>query len=205
MNMDTAVRLAFPLLAVPRAEPLPPATSNGTRYLVASDGLWREISLPWVSVRHCVALSALRLPYGQTAAEVDVRCGPIPPGVIRQFVTEARAASPREIAGAFFWHECTGLWRYERRHAFSDSGDHVHYQEVRPREDEHLVVDVHSHGLHAAFFSAEDDADDAGSMKFGLVLGNLDQAVPSSVMRLSMAGLVLDGVRLGATGELEVA
>jgi PRTRC genetic system protein A len=75
---------------------------------------------------------------------------------------------------------------------------------VRAGDGEHIVVDVHSHGLHTAFFSAEDDADDAGAMKVSLVLGNLDQERPTSKMRLCMAGLVRpaylngDG-RLGVT------
>lgn len=204
MNMDEAILKAFPLLPVPKSGLLPAAPNFGTRYLAAADGLWREITLPWGTFRNQVARSHLPLPYGNVEAVVDLRCGDIPPSVIRECIAHARHECPNEAAGVFLWHADTGEWRYQRRNVYSVSGSHIRYEEVRPAEGEHLVVDVHSHGLHPAFFSAEDNADDAGAMKFCLVLGNLRDVQPTSCMRLCMSGLVLDGVRLGVRGTLEL-
>ena len=205
MNMDMAIQAAFPLLAVPRCGDVSPAASCGTRYLVASDGIWREITLPWIRVRHHIAAAALQLPYGSMQQLVDVRCGGIPREVIREFVSHAREACPQEVAGVFLWHEPTDTWRYQQRKATSSGTAHVNFEEVRPLDGEHLVIDVHSHGRHPAFFSSEDNADDAGAMKFSLVLGNLDNVHPTSSMRLCMAGLVMNEVRLDDDGLLEVA
>lgn len=203
MNMDEAIQKAFPLLAVPVSGEVPAAQANGVRYLVANTGIWREINLPWVRVCHQVGDTTCTLPYGPLREAVEFRCGAIPQAVIREFVSEAKTASPLESAGVFLWNESAGQWRYQTRNTRSVSGEHIEYDEVTPQDGEHIVVDVHSHGLHAAFFSSEDDRDDAGAMKVSLVLGNLDTEMPSSRMRLCMAGRV-QRAYLNGRGELGV-
>jgi PRTRC genetic system protein A len=201
--MDEAVLKAFPLVPASTAGRQPPASGFGTRYLVGRDGVYREITLPWIHVRQLIARSALPLPYGAVADVVEFRCGPIPIGVVREFVADARQALPLEVAGVFLWSEADDGWRYARRDAIFASSAHVEYTEVRLNEGEHIVVDVHSHGLHPAFFSGEDDADDAGAMKVSLVLGNLDKDRPTSKMRLCMAGIV-QSAHLGGDGRIGV-
>jgi PRTRC genetic system protein A len=201
MQMDNAILQTFPLLAVPASGKIEAATSNGMRYLVGRTGMWREITLPWIRVRHQVSKSAFQLPYGPANDEVEFRCGPIPLHVIREFIAAARAAVPNEVAGVFLWHEETGAWRYEERHGLVVKSDYVSYREVVPRDGEHIVVDVHSHGLDRAFFSSQDDADDRGAMKLSLVLGNLDRETPSSQMRLCMAGHIVNTAYLDADGK----
>ncbi len=202
MNMDQAILQAFPLLAAPADGILPRATCDGMRYVAAKDGVWREVTLPWIKVRHKVADSVLELPYGGVEECIEYQCGPVPRDSIRQFVDEARAAAPNEIAAALIWNQTNGEWRYERRQEITASPNRIDYVEVRVGEDEHLVVDIHSHGWAPAFFSSTDDADDRGAMKISLVLGNLDRARPSSAMRLCMAGLV-QPVTMSADGVLE--
>ncbi len=63
---------------------------------------------------------------------------------------------------------------------------------------------MHSHGAHDAFFSELDDKDDAGAMKISLVLGNIDRDMPSSKMRLCMAGHTIQPAYLGADGTIGV-
>lgn len=199
-QMDNAILQTFPLLAVPASGSIEAAPSNGMRYLVGRTGMWREITLPWIRVRHQVSESAFQLPYGPANDVVEFRCGPIPLHVIREFTANARAASPDELAGVFLWHEETGAWRYEKRHGVYVSSNYVSYREVVPRDGEHIVVDAHSHGLHPAFFSSQDDEDDRGSMKLSLVVGNLDRETPSSLMRLCMAGHIVNTAYLDADG-----
>lgn len=189
-NMDEALLKAFPLVGASTSGQQQPAADFGTRYLVGRHGVSREITLPWVRTSHLIAPSRLVLPYGEVPEAVEFRCSPIPAIVVREFVADAKQAQPLEIAGVFLWNEDDDSWRYARRPAKTASVAHIEYEEVRPRNGEHIVVDVHSHGVHPAFFSAEDDADDAGAMKVSLVLGNLDQDRPTSKMRLCMAGIV---------------
>ena len=202
MNMDQVILQAFPLLAAPADGILPRAPSDGMRYVAAKDGVWREVTLPWIKVRHKVADSVLELPYGGLEGCIDYQCGSVPREAIRQFVEEARVAAPNEIAAALIWNEVSNEWRYARRQELSASPDRIEYVEVRLGEDEHLVVDIHSHGWAPAFFSSTDDADDRGAMKISLVLGNLDRNRPSSAMRLCMAGFVRP-VTMSADGVLE--
>lgn len=204
MNMDQAILTSFPLLPVPTSSTLSAATSHGMRYLVGRLGVLREINLPWIRVIHSVANSILPLPYGMVDETVEFKCGRMPSDLIKSFVQDARAAFPNEAAAAFVWNENTGQWRYARREGVRVSSAHISYIEVRLAEGEHLVVDVHSHGGHPAFFSEEDDRDDAGAMKVSLVLGNLDQERPTSKMRLCMAGHVIQPAFLGADGTLGV-
>lgn len=202
-TIDAALHAAFPLVPVPASGPLPPAPTCGTRYLAGRDGLSRELSLPWIRVCELVAPSALALPYGPVEDAVEFRCGPLPDRVLREFTWHARKALPNELAGALLWNSQSDRWRFLQRPTRDASDGHVHYEEVRPQPDEHLVVDLHSHGCHSAFFSAEDDRDDAGAMKVCLVIGNLDQVHPSSHMRLCMAGVVRPAY-LRADGRLAV-
>lgn len=202
-NMDEALLKAFPLLAASVSGTQLAAADFGTRYVVGRHGVSREVTLPWIRVCQLIAPSALTLPYGVVPDAVEFRCGLIPGEVVRQFVADAKRAQPLEIAGVFLWNEAKDSWRYARREAKTASGLHIEYDEVRAGDGEHIVVDVHSHGLHAAFFSAEDDADDAGSMKVSLVLGNVDRECPSSKMRLCMAG-TMQPAYLNGDGRLGV-
>jgi PRTRC genetic system protein A len=188
---DEAMLGCFPLQAVPPRAGHQAGESNGTRYLAGADGLWREISLPWIRILHPVAPSVLPLPYGQLQVEVDVRCGPVPGDLLREFNSWARAAAPQEIAAALVWSETSALWRLALRTSRSASSSHVEFKEVQLDDGEHLVIDVHSHGHHPAYFSAADNRDDHGSMKFSLVVGSYNQTQPTSEMRLCMAGVVL--------------
>lgn len=200
---DAAILSAFPLHAVPPGGDCQAATESGTRYLAAANGLWREINLPWVRVVHMLAPSVLRLPYGDLASSVEVRCGPVPVELVREFNTWARDAAPTEIAAAIIWNEVSGDWRLAMRHARSAGTAHVQFDEVSLVDGEHLVIDVHSHGHHQAFFSAEDNADDYGAMKFSLVVGSFNNQQPTSQMRLCMAGICLPA-HVAADGELRI-
>lgn len=202
-HLDAAILSTFPLIAVPPSGVVPPATANGTRYLAARDGLWREINLPWLTLRHHVSTSAIRLPYGEVEPVVDFKCGPVPVELVRLFNDDARAQAPRECAGAVLWNEATGEWRFEPRHARSASAAHILYDEVQPHDGEHLVVDVHSHGHFDAFFSQEDNKDDYGSIKVSLVVGSFNNPQPTSAMRLCAAGFQFPA-RITGQGLMEV-
>lgn len=202
-SMDEVIAATFPTVLVPRSAPLVPAAKAGVRYLVAGDGLWREVSLPWIRVVHMIAPSSLQLPYGRLQEEVKLACPPIPAELRSQFLRDARQALPHEMAAALVWDSVTGLWRYEQRASVSSDAASVRYREVHLRDGEYLVVDLHSHAAYPAFFSSTDDEDDAGSMKFSGVLGDLDKGGISARMRLNMAGKTWVA-NLTATGHLEV-
>ncbi len=203
MTIDETIQNMFPTLAMPREGGLPPASKSGTRYIVARDGLWREVSLPWVTVVHKISNSDFSLPYGAIEESISIKCGAIPAHIRSKFVQDAKAAMPNEMAAAVIWNSKDQSWRYELRENTSATVAHVDYREVQLRDDEFLVLDLHSHGTFEAFFSNEDDRDDAGSMKFSGVIGNLDTREITSVLRLNMLGKTWDA-DLASQGQLEV-
>ncbi|EKD97240.1 MAG: hypothetical protein ACD_23C00998G0001 [uncultured bacterium] len=203
MSMNTTIEGMFPTVIMPREGTIAPPTNSGTRYVVARDGLWREVTLPWVTVMHKIAHSDFVLPYGVATEQVVVKCGPIPGELRSKFVHDAKAAMPNEMAAAVIWNSNDQSWRYELRENTSATAAHVSYREVQPGDGEFLVLDLHSHGTFGAFFSQEDDRDDMGSMKFSGVIGNLNTGEMTSVLRLNMLGQTWDA-NLASNGKLEV-
>lgn len=191
--VDEAVLTTFPSVAVPPSGNLLPA-AGGIRYLVAKSGLWQEINLPWIRVvRPFTGPGESPLPYGELQPVIDLRCGPLPMSLVREFIAGAREAAPLECAAALVWSD-DGSWRLAWRQAKSAGSGHIDYNEVTLAGGEHLVVDMHSHGHYGAYFSIEDNEDDRGSMKFSLVVGSFKGTAPTSVMRLCMLGFVRNAV-----------
>jgi PRTRC genetic system protein A len=203
MSMESTIQGMFPTVIMPLEGMLEPATKPGTRYVVARDGLWREVMLPWVTVIHKIAHSDFVLPYGAAEETVVVKCGPIPSELRNKFVQDAKAAMPNEMAAAVIWNSNDHSWRYEKREHTMATAAHVEYREVQLGDGEFLVLDLHSHGTFSAFFSQEDDRDDLGSMKFSGVIGNLNSGNMTSVLRLNMLGQTWDA-DLASNGKLEV-
>ncbi|WP_096670146.1 PRTRC system protein A [Polaromonas sp. AET17H-212] len=202
-TMDQVVQAAFPVVSAPRFSSLEAGAKPGSRHIVAKDGLWREITLPWIRSIHPIAACDVPLPYGALHAEIELFCGPIPKDLRQKFVRDATAASPYEMAAAMIWNQATGGWRYAVRENLSAGHAFVTYNEVSLEEGEFLVLDLHSHGEFDAYFSERDDADDAGSMKFSGVIGNLNTGTPTTVMRLNLLGKTW-AATMAADGTLEV-
>lgn len=202
-TMDQVVQAAFPVVSAPRFSSLEAAVKPGARHIVARDGLWREVTLPWIRSIHPIAACDVPLPYGALHAEIELLCGPIPRDLRKKFVQDAYAASPTEMAAAMIWNQATGGWRYAARESLSAGHAFVNYKEVSLEEGEFLVLDLHSHGQFDAHFSKKDDADDAGSMKFSGVIGDLNKGTPTTVMRLNLRGKTW-AATMAADGTLEV-
>ena len=201
--LDIAIQKAFPTVMAPKFGHLQPLASNGVRYVMAANGVWREVKLPWLDVCHRIAQPDLPLPYGDVAGRLRVVCAPIPMELMRRFAADAKRAMPYEMAAALIWSEATDTWRYQEREPLQQSEAYVQYAEAKLAPGEHLVVDLHSHGFFPAFFSATDDQDDAGSMRFSGVIGNLDQEKQSFCLRLNLAGEAF-GAELQSDGTLKV-
>jgi len=196
--IDVALQAVTPTVMVPRYEPLRPLGESGHRFLAARDGLWIEVRRPWLhAVLPVVRQEGVPMPYGWLKQFVELSCGRVPGRLVVGFVGDAMRTPDTEIAGGVIWNEATGTWRYERFEAVEASGDHIQYQRPRLVEGEHLVLDMHSHGGHGAFFSATDNEDDRGDVKLSLVVGRVaDTGGPEIMVRLCSMG-VFSGVEPG--------
>jgi PRTRC genetic system protein A len=191
---------AFPLAAVAADGVLPRAANHGIRYLVATDGLYREVSTPWLrAVLPAAPCLYSKTPYGRLVPQVELMCGGLPMDLIREFQEHAKEQLPNETTAVIAWNPVAKTWRLVLREAQLATPDRVVYQEVRLEDDEVMVVDIHSHGAERAYFSSADDKDDWGGLKVAAVIGAVDSPSPKMRARLVVLDRFVD-LMLDASG-----
>jgi len=193
-HLDAILQQVAPTVMVPRYDKLDPLASNGHRYLAAADGLWLEVRRPWLHMVGKIADSEIPLPYGIVepfnAYAFDAR--DLDPLIVR-FELEARAALPNEHAAWALWDEAARRLVYAPVQTLHASAGGIAATRPRIAGNEHLAIDMHSHGILPAGFSATDDADDAGEVKISIVVGSLDRLRPTLATRLCAMGLFHEG------------
>ncbi|SAK89328.1 hypothetical protein AWB82_06254 [Caballeronia glebae] len=195
---DAALQRSFPTVMVPRREPVAPMQSTGERLIIGENGVFLEIDLPWLSVVRRIAHYTVptAIPYGKVAESTELRCGAVPPELIGEFVTMARAAHPLETGAWIVWNAETKQFRLAPVRVLSQGTGSLKYERPDLSADELRVIDCHSHGAHPAFFSSTDDDDDRHETKFAFVVGNCASSVPTMAMRLCAKGIFEDVERL---------
>ena len=192
-ELDAVVLDNFPVVPAPHHGKLPEPEKPGQRYIVGKHGLYRQVSTPWLeSVVQISAVDGLTTPYGDVVPVNTLKCDSPPKQLWVEFVKAASLAAPKECAGLMIWNEETFQWRFALREAVVATNDYIQYNEPELGAGEIAVVDVHSHGHHAAFFSATDNTDDRGGIKVAAVLGNLDHPAPSVAIRLVCLDAMFD-------------
>lgn len=182
--MDAMNMANFPVVVAKHSQRLEPATSFGQRYILGRQGLYREVSTPWLHSRALTAAPRMPTPFGDVQEVAVLKCGS-PPGILwMDFIQHAREQSPNECAGLMIWNTLTHDWRLAIREPKMATPDAIDYTEPPLSEDEVAVLDVHSHGKHGAFFSRQDDEDDRGGIKISAVIGRVDDATPEVEIRL---------------------
>lgn len=194
---DRILQSHTPALMVPRHGELPPMEKSGHRYLVAEDGLWLEVKRPWLHAR--IELGAAigvdagfhQMPFGQLERSIayafeqehltDLQ---------NRFLVDAKSAMPNEFAAWGVYDAATGELRYQPLIAIEASAGGITFHRPQLGPDEHLALDLHSHGATDAFFSTTDDEDDAGEVKLSVVVGRLS-AEPMWATRLCLLGLFI--------------
>lgn len=189
---DIALQHSAPVVTVPRYGEFESLTDDGHRFLVTSDGLWLEARRPWLYLRvPLVRQNSVPMPYGCVGRELSLAFGKIPRHLVVEFFRYAVDRCPEECVGWIVWNSITGEMRLVFMREMSSGCSHVRYERPALNDDEHLVVDMHSHGRLSAFFSTEDDRDDRGEFKIAGVVGNCDRVRCSTAFRLCANGLFL--------------
>jgi PRTRC genetic system protein A len=188
---DSVLQRSFPTVMVPRLEPVAPMEVFGERLLIAKNGVFLEVNQPWFSlVRRIAAYSvATAIPYGDVTESTHLICDRVPEALIGEFARMARAASPNETGAWIVWNAATTQFRFAPVTILSHTPSALRYEPPALEAGEVRVVDCHSHGLHPAYFSSTDDADDQHEIKFALVIGNCTSHTPSMALRLCAKGI----------------
>lgn len=182
-----------PVVIARRARPLGELERGHERYVVASGGMYLEVSRPWVTARVQVSTAHTELPFGNVEERTTMRCGPVPQHLVQAFIDQARAALPNEASAWITWNEKAApdsAWSLHPLQALDASRNHITVERPLLGEGVHRVIDIHSHGTFAAFFSSQDDADDAQASEVvvAMVVGNVDAETPSAAARLCVMG-----------------
>ena len=187
---DVALQSVMPTVMVPRYSDLVELSEPGHRLLMAANGVWLEACRAWLYVRLPVALPPIvPVPYGTLREEMRFMFGKLPKSMVSQFIEEATIRCPNECAAWVVWNQQTGAWRLQMLEETSVGHAHVNVNLPVLGEDEHMVMDLHSHGKLHAFFSGEDNGDDQGDCKIAGVIGNLDQDTVTAAFRLCVNGV----------------
>ncbi len=189
-SRDVALQSVMPTVMVPRYSELEELDTPGNRILMAANGVWLEVCRAWLYARVLVAKpSIIPVPYGQVSEVMRFGFGKLPRAMVAQFIGQARARCPNECAAWVVWNQRTNEWRLMVLEETSVGPGHVNVNLPTPEEDEHMVMDLHSHGLTEAFFSRIDNKDDRGATKIAGVIGNLDKPEVTASFRLCANGV----------------
>ena len=183
---DFALLGSTPALMQPGFGALSPLLA-GHRYVVGRGGLYVEARSAVMHAVACVAPSPVALPFGEVRPFLNLPDGGLPRDLIEAAVGRARACVPDEWAGVIVYAESG--YRLVEPEVLSRSAGHVSYARSGI-EEATVVVDLHSHGTGAAFFSAKDDEDDTdrGGFYLAMVLGEVTSALVSVAARLVVHG-----------------
>lgn len=188
---DIALQSAMPTVMAPRFSPLDELDLPGRRLVMAENGTWLETRREWLYSRLQVGQPCpVPLPYGQVTEALRFSFGKLPRAIIAQFIEHAREQLPNECAARVIWNSHTSQWTLKRRDdVISVSPGHVNMHLPPLGEREHLIMDLHSHGITEAFFSRTDNKDDRGEVKISGVVGNLEGGEVTTAFRLCLAGV----------------
>jgi PRTRC genetic system protein A len=196
------VSLAYPVVTVNQDGSVVDAQGDGIRFVLARQGLFREVTSSWMTCRHQISMSTLTLPFGPASASLKLKCSLPPHDVWKDFVLEARADLPNEAAAQLVWNEVSDTWRCAMRGSSHASPGRIDYLNPVLDDDEVAVIDVHSHGEGRAFFSRTDDIDDRGSFKIAAVFGRVGTR-PELLLRLVM-GEAFWPITMTSDGQFQV-
>lgn len=189
-SRDVALQSVLPTVMVPRYSELEELATPGNRILMAANGVWLEVCRAWLYARVLVAKpSIIPVPYGYVSEVMRIGFGKLPKAMVAQFIEQARARCPNECAAWVVWNQRTNEWRLMMLEETSVGPGHVNVNLPTLEEDEHMVMDLHSHGLTEAFFSRTDNKDDRGATKIAGVIGNLDKPEATASFRLCANGV----------------
>lgn len=188
--IQNAIMANFPVVAAPLSGELSVPENFGTRYIVAKRALLYELYTPWLHFRMPIARldRGLATPFGDASPMIRFKCNPVPMQIWSEFMVKARKDSPDEAAALAIWNGSTGAWRLAMRQPRFVSANRIDYFEPELAEEEVAVVDIHSHGLHNAYFSRKDDKDDVGGIKIAVVWGKVPDQRPGVAARLVCPG-----------------
>lgn len=190
-SKDSLLQSLSPTIMVPKYSPLSeiPAAQR-YRFLMANDGLWIESKPGFGHFRNKLWDSPRPLPYGEVSP-VEIVEGDIAEieELIETAAQQARefARDRKEWAGWIVWSRERGC-RIPPLDITDVSCETVKFNRPALSSGEYLVLDLHSHPFEMDFFSAVDDRDDLGAIKYAGVFSFDKELKAKLSLRLCVEG-----------------
>lgn len=192
---DTLLLKQFPTVMVPQFENLPNLETGSPRLLMAKDGLWIQSKTPWGRFSRRLYKTPRTLPYGAAKERTELNCGDMPQNMVERFLESANTDAEKNIETAAWvvWDEEKG-WEYLELDLLQQTTISVQFTWPRLSPQQHLVLDMHSHGKGNAYFSETDNRSDQGQTHFSLVFGHCGKTDQNHehAFRLCLAGFFFE-------------
>lgn len=186
---DIALQRSCPTSVVPLFSEFAVSEHIGSRILMASNGVFLEVTRQWGYFRRKVGDLGVTVPYGEIQDVTKLSIPSLPRQLLLDFNQLAIKNANVEIGASIVWNEKTNAYRLLQSTSLASSSDLLHYKMADLEAGDHLIIDCHSHSHHPAFFSGEDDLDDKNCVKFSYVVGNCNLNQVSVAMRLCINGI----------------
>lgn len=186
---DIALQLSCPTITVPRFSEFVFSDICGDRVLVASNGVFIEITRKWGHFIRNIGEMGVTVPFGVMKERTVLLAPRLPRDLLKAFNMLARENSAIEIGASIVWNEQSNAYRLLQSEALVANRNFLSYKLPTLFDGDHLVIDCHSHSLDRAFFSGIDDEDDRHMVKFSYVVGNCHQEIQTIKMRFCLKGI----------------
>lgn len=177
-----------PVVIASRRNPLPPLEERAMRIVLGADGVYLQSRSH--ALEATIQISQCRLPFGPMSPQLEILCRPNLAHLKARVVEFARAASPKEWAGALVLNE-QGMVLTPARQAAATPAS-VTFDRYTAND---LVIDMHSHANMKAYHSATDDADDAAceaQIFLSGVVGRVNTPTPQWAWRIVINGFAAE-------------
>lgn len=150
-------------------------------YILGADGLYVRSRGPLIEATILIGAAEVR-GLAPVAEEVRLIHGRIPYGFYNTALVVLYGEPRKERYLAVTWNGAYHIAYPSQKGA----GGGVEYDRIPG-----TILDIHSHGGMAAFFSGTDDADEQG-MRLSMVLGKVDTLAPEYLIRVGVYGYFAD-------------
>jgi PRTRC genetic system protein A len=189
--MDRVVLGQCPMVMAPIHGDLVGCEPGQRRLVAAEDGVWVEARTEGIHFRG--RLACVPMPYGRIDGFCRLAGGMIPAAMREEIFSRARETA-EEVACVVVWSRSARQYCLIWPDVGSASAGHITYSSWADTDDLSLVVDIHSHGFGAAYFSRIDDESDRGIYEphLSVVLGRCDQPEFEIATRFCVGHYLID-------------
>lgn len=159
------------------SETLPTLGDLVYRYILAGNGLFIEAEDSRLHARVPIAHTPLH-GLAELETEIRLKVPTIPESWLFAVWDSARRHLPNEVMFQFTYRQA---WHCRIPQSQARQAG------VTFEDDVTAIVDLHSHGTMAAFFSETDDRDEQG-LRIYAVIGQVDQPIPTLMVRVGVYG-----------------